>query len=268
MTPAIVTLAAAFGLVVGSFMNNYVWRVFTEESIIAGRSRCPKCKHELSWRDLVPVMSWLFLRGRCRYCDVAISRQYPAFEVVVAVMVAISALVWQFDGALSIAQFGVWIFITGLFVALAVYDIRWMLLPNRMLKALFALIVVYQLLNFAGGAELSVWLISPLLAGAAAFGFFYMLFILGKGNWMGGGDVKLVFLLGLLLGGAKTAVAMFLAFNVAAIISVAMLAAKVFSRKDLIPFGPYLLMAAWVALLFGNHLIEWYLTLTGLKSLL
>lgn len=268
MIVATLVLAAVFGLVVGSFMNNYAWRVHTGDSIVKGRSRCPDCKHPLRTADLVPLVSWLFLKGRCRYCKARISRQYPLAELAVAVAAAVSAYAWSFNSVISAWQFGVWVLIIGLFVALIVSDMRWMLLPNRILKSLLVLVIIYQLLSFANGAALAEWLLSPLVAGAVAFGLFYLLYILGKGNWMGGGDVKLVFVLGLLLGITKTAVALFLAFNVAAVISLAMLAMNRYTRKDLIPFGPYLLLGAFTALLYGDNMIEWYLALTGLDLLL
>lgn len=273
---------ALLGLVVGSFVNAYVWRLHMQEtrgknrephlrrnlkphpesprySITMGRSMCPDCGHELRFGDLVPVLSWLWLRGKCRYCGRYISWQYPVVEIVMATLFAVSWLWWlPLEATWGGALLGIWLAISALFVALAVYDIRWFTLPAPMLRLLLGSVVAFHGLQALSGAPLSQWLIGPLLGAVGAFAAFYLLHIIGRGQWMGGGDVKLVFVLGLLVGGIDTIVGLFLGFVMGAVVGIALLLLQRKGRRDLIPFGPFLLLGFWVAFFWGEELRLWY----------
>ncbi|MEX0749102.1 MAG: A24 family peptidase [Candidatus Saccharimonadales bacterium] len=185
-------------------------------------------------------------------------------ELIVGVAAALSTLAWQPSNLTDAVQLGIWIVISGLFVALAVYDLRWMLLPNRLLKALLGVVIVFLLTQAFSGALLASWLVDPLIGASGALALFYGLHVLGRGAWMGGGDVKLVFILGLLLGWQLMALGLLLAFNLAAVISLLLIGLGWRSRQDLIPFGPFLLLGAWIALLWGEGIVDWYLRLSGL----
>lgn len=259
------TLFAITGAVAGSFVNALVWRLHTNKSIVNDRSMCPKCQHQLAVKDLVPVFSWFWLRGKCRYCQQKISPQYPVVELTLAALFAVSYLLWDFSaGGLATAELAVWLFELILLVALIVYDLRWMLLPNRLMVPLVALAVLQLILFLASGLPPAVWFVGPLSGALSAAGAFYLIFWLSKGAWMGGGDVKLVFIMGLILGFKLTVLALFLAFLLGAVISLVLLGIKLRTRKDLIPFGPFLIVGLIIARIAGQPIVDWYLGVVGI----
>lgn len=224
---------------------------------------CPDCGHRLSAKDLIPLFSWLALKGKCRYCQRPISTQYPLVELLSGLLFAWSYAAWEFNGPVAQTEFGFWLVaLTGLII-LTVYDLYWTLLPDKVMKPLLGLALLQVLVVWlvSGDPEL---LTSPLLAALAAGGFFYLLHIAGRGRWMGGGDVKLAVLMGLLLGGVNALAALLIGFNAAALVSLVLLATGRVNRKTLIPFGPFLIGATVVAQLHGEELTNWYLHLLGL----
>ena len=289
----VVLIFFVLGLLIGSFLNAAIYRLHMQArlkskakitkqktkklstfdfqlsahqnrySILAGRSMCPNCKHQLSMSDLIPVISWLLLGGRCRYCKKSISVQYPFVELITAILFCWSFLVWDFAGAYTYIQFGIWlVLLTGL-IFLAVYDLKWMLLPDRVLLPLIAVGGVGLILGIIFGVSLkdSLWQLTTAIVSG---GFFYALFAFSNGKWMGGGDVKLAFLMGLILAPINAIVAFVLAFNIAAFVSIGLIIFKRLSRKDLIPFGPFLISATIISQLYGEQIFSWYLRLVSI----
>lgn len=254
-------LLAVLGLTVGSFLNAYVWRLYEGTSIRRGRSRCPECGHDLYSRDLVPVLSWLWLRGRCRYCREPISWQYPVVELATAAVFILSWLWWPLalQSWPEAMLLGLWLGISAIFVALSVYDIRWYLLPAPLLRTLFGAAVAFCVVLAATGASYREWLQEPLIGALGGFSFFYLLHILGRGRWMGGGDIKLVFILGLLVGGLGTLVGLFVAFLAGAAVGMVLLALGRKDRQSMVPFGPFLIWGFWVAFFWAEELVDWYI---------
>lgn len=271
----IIALLGVLGLIFGSFVNALVWRLHEQEalagkkgkkaaqrreelSISRGRSMCPHCGHELAAKDLVPVLSWLWLRGKCRYCHAKI-QDNPLAEVATGVLFALSYAVWPlgFHGV-GLFQFVLWlVFVVG-FVALAVYDLRWMLLPNRIVFPLMALAALQTLV---AALWLRAWpqLYEPLLGAALIFGLFWGLYQVSKGAWIGGGDVKLAAVLGLLAGTPfRSFLLLFFASLIGTLVSLPLLSK---GKKGLgvhIPFGPYLLLATIIVVLYGASIAGWY----------
>lgn len=271
----IITLLVFVGLSLGSFVNALVWRIHqqhlpkskraasdTELSIAKGRSMCPNCKHTLGAVDLIPVFSWLLLRGRCRYCHKAISPQYPVVELCTAALFVASYIFWPqtVDSFVDYGAFGVWLITLVGFVALVIYDLRWMLLPNRIVFPLTGLAAVYAILQAVRADEPTTSILSSLGGLLIAGGIFYVLFQLSGGRWIGGGDVKLGFALGLFLGSPIMAFLMlFVASLMGLVIS---LPAVLLGKKRLasrMPFGPFLILSTIVVQLFGQGLIDWYI---------
>ena len=265
------------GLSLGSFINALVWRLHEQSkkssklkaqssklSIMHGRSMCPNCEHELAVSDLIPVVSWLALRGKCRYCPKPISWQYPLVELLTALLFTLSYLSWpHFQGRTlemgEVVVFGLWLLsLTGL-VALAVYDLRWMLLPNKIIFPLYGvatLMIIVQALQDSSAKPLASAAGGVLIGG----GIFYILFQVSKGKWIGGGDVKLGFLLGALVGGPlSAAIMLFLASLIGSLFGGSLLLTHRISRGTRIPFGPFLIIAAIVVVLFGQQLSDWYI---------
>lgn len=275
----IIIALVLLGLCLGSFVNAFVWRTHEQQakspkskaksrklfarqnpySIITGRSMCTRCHHQLAVRDLIPVLSWLSLGGKCRYCHKKIADS-PLTELTAALLFVVSYIFWPYglDGA-GLFMFIMWLPILVLLIGLFIYDLRYMLLPDKLTFALFALTAVrlIGLIIYSGGAISLFW--NALLGVLCLAGFFYALFQLSSGRWIGGGDVKLGVGLGLLAGSApKALLILFLASAVGTLISMTLLAGNKLSKKAQIPFGPFLISAAIIVQLFGPALIEWY----------
>lgn len=270
----------ALGLAVGSFINALVWRIHeqskvksqkpkagklsarqNEYSILTGRSMCPHCKHALAPSDLIPLLSWLLLRGKCRYCNKPISWQYPLVELMTAFLFVGSFVVWPHAfGSEGVLLFGSWLLLLTGLIALAVYDIRWMLLPNRLVYPLiifWATVVMLRAIVFGGGAGM---IIGVLLGVLACGGLFWLLFQLSNGTWIGGGDVKLGFLLGMVAGGAMPGImVVFLASLLGTVWTLPLLLNKKIGIKAQVPFGPFLITATIIVYLFGMQLQESFL---------
>ena len=264
----IVIYCAILGLLAGSAINAIVWRLHVGKSWVKGRSMCPECKHELAPQDLVPVLSWLWLRGKCRYCKAKIHWQYPVVELVTAGLFAVSAQrlipASGITNGYGWALLGLWLVLVVLLVILAVYDLRWMLLPD---KVMLPAAIVTAAIAVTRAAEAQSWvaLRGPVLASLAAGGLFLAIALISRGRGMGGGDIKFAFVMGLLLGLRGTLVAMMIAFDVAALIAVILIAARRRGRRDQIPFGPFLVAGTIIAYWYGGAVVEWYLRVNGLS---
>jgi prepilin signal peptidase PulO-like enzyme (type II secretory pathway) len=257
-------LFCAIGLFVGSFLANVVYRLKKGEQFVNGRSKCPHCGHQLTALDLVPVFSWVALKSKCRYCKAKISGEYALVELLTGVLFALSYFALNPNGQIEIAQFFVWLIVLSGLIVLAVYDLKWYLLPDKVLLPLIIPAMILICLAFIDTGSYRV-LTGPLIAAVLFGGFFYLLAAVSGGKWMGGGDIKLSFLMGLILGIQKTSVAMLIAFNTAAIVGVYLLVTKKLKRDHQIPFGPFLIAGTIAAYLFGQSIIDWYVELTGLN---
>lgn len=254
----ILLLLVGLGLTLGSFVNALVWRLHEKRDWVRERSECTHCHHQLATKDLIPVLSWLLLRGRCRYCSKKI-HDNPLTELAVPVLFVISYLAWPlaFEGV-GLFQFILWcVFIVG-FVALASYDFRWFLLPNKIVFPLIGL-GVFQALVVA------IWTGNWKVVLSAAFGalvvggIFYLLFQVSQGTWIGGGDVKLGIVLGILAGGLLEGFLLLFAASITALVSTlpSIVRGKA-GRKSHVPFGPFLILGLIIVVLFGHRIIDWY----------
>lgn len=258
----VVVVAGFFGLVCGSAVNALVWRISVGRSWARGRSICPECEHVLSPLDLIPVASWLWLGGKCRYCKVPI-KDHPAVELLTAVAFAVSAYGLAHSTKLDFIRLGFWLVILTMLIALAVYDARWLLLPDKVMLPLIGVSFGYVMVLAIVSRTPAVF-VNYLAAAMVAGGVFYAIVFFSKGRAMGGGDIKLAFAMGLILGTQGTILALFLAFNLAALVGIGLIVAGVKGRKDQIPFGPFLVTATMVAFVFGPQIVHWYVQLSGL----
>ncbi len=252
-------MLAVLGLVFGSFVNALVWRLHEGKDWIKDRSECTHCHHKLAAKDLVPVFSYLALGGRCRYCHKKIDDS-PLVELATMALFLVSYFFWPvaLQGA-GLFRFALWlVFIIG-FVALVAYDSRWFLLPDKVVFPLTALAVT-QVVVVAVVYHDGWRVVLGALAGALIIaGSFYGIFQLSKGTWIGGGDVKLGVMLGLLAGGPlNSLLLLFVASFSGMLISVPLLIAGKASRKTRLPFGPFLIFGLVVVQLFGASITNWY----------
>src|SRR3954451_8151323 len=238
--------AGISGALIGSFLNVVVYRLPLGQSLVKPRSRCPKCEEPVAPRDNVPVLSWLLLRGRCRHCGEAIPARYPAVELLTAVAFLSVVLVRGFHPELlALIPF------TAMLIAVAFIDLQHKIVPNKiMLPAAVWGLVTAVAFRTHMAPEL-------LIAGAGAFVFFLLAALIHP-KGMGMGDVKLAGVMGLYLG-ASIVPAMLIGFLTGSIVGIAMLARYGgAARKVGIPFGPFLALGGFTALLAGSQLIHPY----------
>ena len=274
--PMIIVILFFLGLCLGSFINALIWRLYLQAkpaykkkhedfSIVHGRSMCMHCKHQLGFWDLIPVVSWVALRGRCRYCH----HKYPdtpISELLTPLLFILSFVFWpmSFD-AEGTASIIFWlIFLTG-FIALALYDLKWYLLPNRIIFPLYAVVIVQVIISLAFfnlGFDGLLLVLSSILIGG---GIFYILYQISGGKWIGGGDVKLGFLIGAILGKPMLSILfIFVASLIGTLFAIPLLVKGSLKRTSHLPFGPFLLISAFIVTLFGTNLINTYVKLVGL----
>ncbi|MFH1284407.1 MAG: prepilin peptidase [Candidatus Peregrinibacteria bacterium] len=270
MTPLFATLTFALGAIIGSFLSVAIYRIhMRKKGILISRSFCPACKKKIKFRHLIPIFSWLFLRGKCAYCGKKISAHYIMLEIVTGLLFLATFFMWNFietvpsiinpsvvDYTINWQTFEIFIFyiiefsmLSGIFF----YDLMYKIIPDR-----FSLPAIAVALT--GG--LVIGTLPPLdmlIGGAAILAFFALQFFASKGKWIGGGDLRLGLLIGVLLGWKLGIVALVVAYILGAIISGILLIMKKVGRRSAIPFGPFLVTGMIAAIFFGDKLLEWYM---------
>lgn len=271
-SPAMITVVLLFlgllGLVIGSFLNVVVYRVPAGVSLLR-ESRCPACDAPVRPWQNVPVVSWLALRGRCASCGAPISPRYPLVELATGLAFAGVGGLFLFGGGLPLgARIAVtltYLYLAAISIALTLIDIDTHRLPNSIVLPSYLVVGVLLVAACLLGAEWSALLRAVI--GAVALCAFYFVLRLVRPAGMGGGDVKLAGVLGACLawlGWGALAVGAFAAFLLGGIFGLALIAARRAGRKTAIPFGPFMLAGAWVGILAGQSIADWYLGLFAL----
>ena len=233
------------GLSIGSFLNVIICRLETKETIISNRSYCPQCRVILKWYDLIPVLSFLLQKCRCRYCNKKISWQYPVVEIATACLFLLI-----FNLQFSIFNLIYYFIIVSFLIIIFTYDLKHYIIPNRIVYPCIIISLLYLL--FTAYDSLFYYFLSAFIAS----GFFLALVLISKGKWMGLGDVKLAFLMGLILGWPNILLALFLSFLLGAVVGVGLI---VFNKKDFksqIPFGPFLAGSTILVMFYNLYLID------------
>jgi leader peptidase (prepilin peptidase) / N-methyltransferase len=252
---ALAVLTAVIGLLIGSFLNVVIWRVPRGESVISPPSHCPGCREPIRPRDNVPVLSWLALRGRCRHCGERISLRYPLVEAATAAV--FGALTLRIGWEPDLPAF---LYLGAIGVALAMIDLDVKRLPNVIVLPSY--LVGLVLLGLAALAETELGALERAAIGMAALYTFYFVLALAYPAGMGFGDVKLAGVLGLYLGWlgwAELVSGAFIGFLFGGVVGVGLMIARRAGRKSQIPFGPFMLAGALVAILWGGALGDLYL---------
>lgn len=252
-----------FGLLVGSFLNVVIFRLKTGEDMVNARSKCMACDHQLAWYDLFPVFSFLFLKGKCRYCKEKISWQYPLVEI--ATGIAFAAVFFQKfqDGGFNLfasADFLFSIFIFSALVVIFVFDLKHYIIPDKVIYPAIAVAFLLLLLNtflLQDGLNIDLFW-NHMIAAFISGGFFLFLVIATKGEGMGGGDVKLGVLMGLVLGFFQTLLALFIAFVSGAAAGILLILLQKKKMKSMLPFGPFLILGFLISYFWGGEILGWY----------
>lgn len=241
--------AGIFGLVFGSFYNVVGLRVPKKESIVTPPSHCVHCNRRLSAIELVPVFSYIFLRGKCRTCGVKVSPIYAFTELVTGLLFAFAT--WQLGITWELA---VALLFISLLVIINVSDIAYMLIPDKILLFFLPLLIVARILS-----PLDPWWDS-IIGAAIGFSILLLVAVISKGG-MGGGDIKLFLLIGLVLGTFNTLLTLFLASVIGMIVGIIILKVRGKGRKTPVPFGPSIAIAAIIVYFYDDQLIDLYLNL-------
>lgn len=252
-----VIFVAIFGLCIGSFLNVLVFRLHDKKTLL-GRSECPNCHHTLGALDLVPLFSFLSLKGKCRYCKEKISWQYFLVELATSILF-VSVFVFNY----FLLDFNLFLFIRDLivvssFTTIFVYDSKYMEIPDEISIPTAVLIAIFNFIVYKD--------IQSILFGAT-FGamFFIVQFIISKGKWIGGGDIRMGLIIGILFGAQQAVVAIFLSYFIGAIYSIPILVNKYFNKnkienmeidQNILPLAPFLVIGSLLVLFFSKFILK------------
>lgn len=243
-------LGAAIGLCIGSFLNVVIYRVPIGQSIATPPSRCRKCGYQLQWYDNIPVLSWLFLRGRCRKCGVGVSIQYPIVELITGALFVL--VIWMTPPGPLLATR---LILVCILIALFGIDLEHQILPNAITLPGIAIGVLLSLIAPPGWKDA---LIGVLLGGGVLYAVAGAYYLWRREEGMGMGDVKMLAMIGAFLGWKAVLVTLVLSSFAGAIIGLALMALQRGTMKFALPFGTFLAIGAIVAMFAGEPLVAWY----------
>lgn len=253
MTTLSIIFVVLIGLVIGSFLNCLIWRLYKDETM-GGRSYCPKCRQQIAWYDNIPVLSFIFLKGKCRHCHKPISWQYPLVEIATAILFLLAFFKDVSSPNFSLLLIKDWLLIVALLIVF-VYDFRWQLVPMTVIWPMCAVMFIFNIL-------LGVSWLTIIIMAIAATAFFFIQYVLTKKKGLGEGDIWLGLLLGLAFPSFEQLLAiMVISYGIGALISIALLLAKKKQGKSRIALGPFLASGAIITLIWGEQIISWYMGL-------
>lgn len=241
------------GLVFGSFLTVVGLRIPQNKTFIKGRSQCPHCHKYLHWNELIPIFSYIRQKGKCRQCRRRISFLYPFIELTTGVLFAYSYYIFSVNIELIMA-----LFLLSLLVIVFITDIFYMVIPNKVLLFYLPIFIIIRFIQ-----PLEPWW-SPLAGVVAAFLLLSLIILISRGG-MGGGDLKLFTLLGVVLGFEKVLFSFLLACVFGALVGVGLLALGKLKKNEPMPFAPYIALGSLVAYFHGDAFVDWYLNLFNLS---
>ena len=267
-----------FGLAIGSFLNAYIYRLHAEQSVMKGRSFCPWCKKTLRAKDLLPIVSFVLLKAKCRFCKMKISWQYPLVEAGTAFLFVLGYLHFignPFSDTLvlaDVAAFVSYLCAATIFLVIFVYDLKYYLILDKVTVPAFFVLLFFAILSivlqkgaFSGWVSgVALPLLLYLAAGLIGGGFFALQFLISRGKWVGGGDIRLGVLMGMALGLKQVFLALFLAYVGGSLISLGLIMFKKKKLNSQIPFAVFLVPSTLAVLLYGGAISSWYITIFSL----
>lgn len=246
-----------YGILIGSFLNVCIYRIPEGQSIVTGRSHCTSCNTQLKWFELVPILSYLFFLGKCRSCKSRISIQYPIIEALNGIMYVLVFYFYGWDSIYTILLSSTYCLAVSALIVLSVIDFRTNIIPFGI--NIFLLVMGFSavLIKFLEGGKVFSVLWSNIIGFFAVSLFLSIIFYASKGRAIGGGDIKLMAVVGLLLGWQLVILAFFLGCILAAIIHPIRM--KISKAGKALAFGPYLSVGTVLAMLIGRQMISWYI---------
>ncbi len=247
----IVASVFILGLIVGSFLNAAIYRLrHHQKGLATGRSACPHCQHTLAARDLIPVLSYLLLRGKCRYCGKPIGMHYPLVELTTAA--SFGLVVWQL-GLGSLFMLGWLLLFTAVLVFLAAYDWLYGEIPDEVSLPAIVVALTGSFLSFTPSPATS------LIGLAVGGGFFLTLVVISRGRWIGGGDIRLMALIGVLVGWPLILVAILLSSFIGTAAGLAQIYLGKKKIKSTLRAGGFYAAGGYLTLLYGQQIWNWYI---------
>lgn len=266
MYDAAIIFLGLVGAAMGSFVGAMTWRMRHEMDFVRGRSECEHCHHVLSAFDLIPIFSWLLLRGRCRYCHKKIGTLTLWLELAMAAVFIISFIYWPLgqvyveqgmvDGW-QVALFILWLVMAVMMMALLIYDYRWRTLPNRIMFLLMAVTAVFSILNniFIQDISLLNYILTTALGMLPVAGVYGLIYVCSGGRLIGFGDVKFGVVVGLLFGWQGALLVLVIANVLGSLVSLPMLVSGKMKMNSQMAFGPFLIVATYIVFLFQQNII-------------
>lgn len=236
------------GTVLGSFFNVVGLRVPKKISFANDRSYCPNCKNQLRWFELIPIVSYIIQLSKCRHCKQKISVIYPLVEFFTGFLFAFSYYKLGFQLELILM-----IILISMLMILFVTDITYMRIPNKIILFFLPLLIIMRILS-----PLDPWY-NAIIGAVVGYVLVALIIILSKGG-MGAGDMKLLGVLGIVLGLGKVLLTFFIAALIGAVVGLILMALRKLNRKQPIPFGPYIIVATIITYFYGDNVIDWYLS--------
>lgn len=255
-----------FGAIIGSFLNVLILRLPKGQSV-GGYSHCPHCRHMLGPLDLFPLLSFLFLKGKCRYCGKPISKRYFSIEMITAELFALAYLVFLPLTPLALFSFLRVLFVIAVLVVVFMIDLEHSLILDVVLVPASVVLLFFNIFSdlFSRGTLQNSLTLSGVLAGAAASAFFYLIYKISRERWIGFGDVKFGFFLGLATPGLLVFVNVFLAYAIGAVIGLILILSGQKKLDSQVPFGSFLAVSSIITLMAGGSILTWYMHLIGLR---
>jgi leader peptidase (prepilin peptidase)/N-methyltransferase len=247
-----IILIFILGLIVGSFSNVCICRIPRNESIIFPASHCPKCRSNISPKDNIPLLSYILLKGRCRNCKSKISIQYPIVELLTGLIYLIIYLTY----GLSIQSL-IYIILSSALVIIAFIDLNEQIVPDVI--SLPGIVIGFIISFFVPYISFINSSLGVLVGGGIILGIGMAGSVIFKKEAMGGGDVKLAAMIGAFLGWKYITISLFLGFFLGALAGIFLIMAKIKSREDTVPFGPFIVLGSLITLLWGEKIISWYI---------
>lgn len=245
-----VSVILILGLLIGSFLNVCIYRIPRNKSIIFPPSHCTNCGDKIKPYDLVPLLSYIFLKGKCRSCGEKISIQYPFVELITGLLFVSAFVIFSLN-----LDFVKYIILISILITVSIIDLEHKIIPGKIMifGAISGLVLDIVITGF--NTTLLTYLYGMLTGG----GIILLIVLLTKG--MGGGDIQLMAVVGLFVGFKGAVLTLLLSFLLGASAGVILILFKKKSRKDYIPFGPWISIAALITVFFGNYIINWYFSL-------
>lgn len=250
-----------FGICIGSFLNVLVDRLPEGGSLLSPPSHCPACDRPLARRDMIPIVSYLILRGRCRYCGASIPKRILWVELGTGILFVLLFLYYGLSWELALV-----IVYSFILFALLLIDLERRILPNKIVYPGILLVLLISGIGSIFGFQPSIlshlgfklWIVDSLIGAVTGFSLLFIIALIFRGG-MGWGDVKFAGMIGMMVGFPLIIVALFLAIVIGGLLAGVLLITKIKKRKEMIPFGPFLSIATIVTMLYGQYILYWYI---------